>query len=86
MAIPCPNTYPATYAIQGRVFPVKCYAVTPQTGPVPILDVPMLSDLKWNKMCLQSRLEHPEHYAATEDVGAVIADLRQLIAKMEQAQ
>ena len=41
----------------------------------------MMSDMKWQQLALQSRLEHRERYEARgEDVDATIARLRAWIA------
>ena len=49
-------------------------------GRIPILDVPQISDYKWQLDCLKSRLAHPEHYP-DEDVPATIEYLRQWLAE-----
>lgn len=48
-----------------------------QTVSIPVLDIPQMSDYKWQLNCLKSRLEHPEIYADSENVEKVIADLCQ---------
>ena len=46
-------------------------------GPVPVLDIPMQTDVDWQRDCLRSRQENPEAYAALgEDVPAVIARIK----------
>lgn len=71
-----------TMKIGSREFPVIDYVTTKETGPVPLVDVPMMSDYKWQLSCLQSRLENPEPYRAIgEDVEAVITDLRRWLAE-----
>lgn len=47
-------------------------------GAVPLLDIKMMSDFKWQYGCLMSRLEHPERYENIDaDVSAVIEKLKQ---------
>ena len=67
-----------TMEIGGRTFPVVGYVARESTGEtVPLVDIPMMSDYKWQLTSLQSRLDHPEWYAAIgEDVEATIAQLR----------
>lgn len=48
-------------------------------GVFPILDLPMVSDYKWQLEALESRLRHPEHYEGTEDVAAAIGRLRKYL-------
>jgi len=67
-----------TMEIGGRTFPVVGHVTSKTTGQkVPLVDIPMMSDYKWQLTSLQSRLDHPEWYAAIgEDVNATIAQLR----------
>lgn len=45
---------------------------------IPVLDIKMMSDFKWQYGCLMSRIEHPEHYKNIDtDVNAVIEKLKQ---------
>jgi len=64
--------------IGSREHSITNYVNTKEIGPVPLVDIPMMSDYKWQRKALQSRLEDPEWYRAIlgEDVEAVIADLR----------
>ena len=68
-----------TMEIGGRTYPVVGYVARESTGQkVPLVDIPQMSDYKWQLQALQDRLEHPEKYLALgEDVEAVIASLRQ---------
>jgi len=77
-----PNRYPATYELpSGKRVPVAYYVEGAGGALVPMLDVPMMSDMKWQQLALQSRLEHRERYEARgEDVDATIARLRAWIA------
>lgn len=77
-----------TMEIGGRAFPVVGYVDRESTGEkVPLVDIPMMSDYKWQLTSLQSRLDHPEWYATIgEDVEATIAQLRRWLEEhSEQA-
>ncbi len=67
-----------TYEIAGKSFPVIGYAKQPGYGRVPIVNIPMMSDYKWQLMALESRLKDPEGYTERhgEDVPAVIERLK----------
>lgn len=67
-----------TMEIRGRSYPVMGYVTSEELGTAPLVDIPMMSDYRWNMKALQSRLENPEMYreALGEDVEAVIAKLR----------
>ena len=77
------------YTINGKDFDIIGY-VSPNAcdkgarvekdypGAVPLLNIKMMSDFKWQYGCLMSRLEHPEHYKDIDtDVKAVIEELKQ---------
>ena len=80
------------YTINGKEYNIIGY-VSPQgvnvpketPGAVPLLDIKMMSDFKWQYGCLMSRIEHPEHYKDVDtDTNAVIEKLKQwLIDHME---
>lgn len=80
-----PNRYPATYELpSGKRVPVAYYVEGAGGALVPMLDVPMMSDMKWQQLALQSRLEHRERYEALgEDVDATIARIRAWIAAQQ---
>lgn len=75
----------------GRCFPVIGYIQADESkgnigcnvpkgtpGAVPLVDIKMMSDFKWQYGCLMSRLEHPEHYKDIDiNVSAVIKKLKQ---------
>lgn len=64
-----------TYTVAGKAFPVIGY--TDFNGKlVPLVNIPSMSDYKWQLECLQIRIEHPEYYSDTEDVEATIARLK----------
>lgn len=71
-----------TYNIVGKKFPIVGYvALRNENGEVtqdtiPIVDLPWVSDYKWQFDCLVDRLEHPEKYAAFEDVEEQILHLK----------
>lgn len=77
------------YTINGKEFDIIGYVSTKACdngamvdkdypGAVPLLDIKMMSDFKWQYGCLMSRLEHPEHYENIDsDVSAVIEKLKQ---------
>lgn len=67
-----------TYEIAGKSFPITGYAKDNEDNKVPIVDIPMMSDFKWQLGCLKSRLENPESYAEHlgEDVPAAIEELK----------
>ncbi len=70
--------------VGGREYPIAGYVTTKQQGTLPLVDIPMMSDYKWHLSCLNSRLENPEMYrAADEDVEAVIAELRETLARYD---
>lgn len=74
-----------THSVGGREFPVVGHAkVIDQNrevvGTIPIVDIPQVSDYKWQLDCLNDRLQHPEKYAPFEDVEEHIAQLRQWLA------
>jgi len=54
-------------------------------GAVPLLDIKMMSDFKWQYLSLMSRIESPEDYVSRgEDVPAIIEKLKQwLIAHLD---
>ncbi len=64
-----------TYKIDNKEFPVTGY-VKLNDNFVPLVDIPSMSDYKWQLMCLQDRLEHPEKYQNREDVEATIERLK----------
>lgn len=73
--LPCPEG--TTYSIKGKEYPVKGYY---ENGGqlVPLVDIKMQSDYKWQYDCLMDRLEHPEKYTVLgEDVQATIERLKQ---------
>lgn len=71
-----------TMKIGTREFPVSGYVTDECIGTVRAVDIPMISDLKWQLRCLRDRLENPEAYQRIgEDVEATIASLREWLAE-----
>lgn len=66
-----------TMEILGRDYPIIKHV-----DNVPVVDLPQMSDYKWQLQALQDRLSNPEKYrtALGEDVEATIAYLRQWLA------
>ncbi len=72
--IPAPEG--TTYTVAGKEFPVIGYADF-NGKTVPWVDIPMMSDYKWQYNCLMDRIENPEKYAAIgEDVTEKIEHLK----------
>lgn len=77
-----------TMTICGVEYPVVGTVKDELFGTVPIVDIPMMSDFKWQLTSLEDRLADPEKCIKTfgEDVEAVIADLRQWLQEhLDQA-
>lgn len=65
-----------SYEIGGKQYPVHQYVQTAGYGIAPLVDIPMMSDYHWQKMCLDDRLKNPEKYSKNgEDVPATISKL-----------
>lgn len=77
------------YEITGKEYPIIGYAaLRSESGEViqdaiPVLDIPQVSDYQWQLNCLNDRLEHPEKYAAFENVEERIAYLRKWLKEHE---
>ena len=64
---------PDTYTISGRKYKVEEYVKvknkdTQEQYLLPLVDIPMVSDYKWQSDALESRLKHPEWYEKDENV------------------
>ena len=71
-----------TMKIGGRSFPVLGYVTDECIGTIPAVDIPMISDLKWQLDGLRDRLENPEMYRRIgEDVEVSIDSLREWLTK-----
>ena len=47
-----------TYEILGKAYPIVGYVTTAQTGLVPLVDLPMMSDERWNELYRESAVKH----------------------------
>lgn len=72
-----------TYNIGGQEYPVIKYVPVKDSAGnlisdegIPLIELPWVSDYKWQFDCLVDRLEHPEKYAAFEDVEERILHLK----------
>lgn len=55
------------YSFGGHEFPVAEQIQIPETQiTVPVLDIPLMSDDRWQKKAMEARREHPEYYAEYE--------------------
>ena len=61
-----------TYEIDGCKYTVTRHIerTEPNGGEIslPIVDIPMMSDEKWQELCRKSREEHPERYSNLHDI------------------
>ena len=77
---------PAYMEVRGKYYPVTAMVRLPHDREVPLLDIPMMSDFRWQLLSLKSRLETPELYRPTEDVETVTAELRKwLLEHVDEA-
>jgi len=49
-----------TYKILDREYPAIGYITAPQIGTVPLVDLPMMSDERWEELCRESAVRHYE--------------------------
>ena len=63
-----------TYNVAGRDYPVIAYFDFDDKF-IPLVDIPQMSNYKWQQKCLRDRLKHPEKYRDTEDVESTIQRL-----------
>lgn len=47
-----------TYEIAGKAYPVLGYVTSPQTGTNPPVDLPMMSDERWEELCRERAVKH----------------------------
>ena len=73
--------------INGQNYPITGIVEDEALGPVPIIDLHVMSDYQWHLSCLKSRLENPDvsRRVLGEDVDSVIAKLQAAIAKCREA-
>lgn len=64
----------------GKV-PLVANVESKKCGIVPLADVPMMSDYKWQLLCLKDRMEHPEKYDKTENVAETIANIKKWLSE-----
>ena len=69
------------YAAGGREWNVSGWEAIEGVGIFPILEMPQVSDYRWQLEALEDRLRHPERYEERENVAAVIARLRAYLEK-----
>ena len=62
--------------VDGQYFPVEAVVPLKGNGYLPVLNIPQMSDVQWQRRCLSERLADPEKYAKIEDVDTAIARLR----------
>lgn len=64
--------------VGSREYPVMGYVKSPTYGILQVVDIPMMSDYKWQLTALQSRLMNPKVHEEDlgENVPAVIARLK----------
>lgn len=76
------------YEINGKAYPVIDYVTDIVNGMkykhIPRVDMPIMSDYRWQMDALKSRLEHPEHYESFEDVPRAIERLRRWLRENER--
>jgi len=69
-----------TMKIGDTDYPIIAY-IRDGAGAIPLVDIPMMSDFKWQFDCLQDRLMYPEKYRDKEDVEATIVRLRKWLSE-----
>ena len=73
------------YMVGGREWNVSGWEVVEGVGVFPILEVPQVSDYRWQLEALESRLQHPEYYENREDMAAVIEGLKKYLEENRAA-
>lgn len=71
----CKEKKAGSMTIAGREYPITGYIENGPLEKVPIVDIPMISDYKWQLECLKGRIANPELYRKYEDVDVTIATL-----------
>lgn len=66
------------YNICGKEYPVKLY-YNIRGAEIPLVDIPMMSDFKWQYDCLMDRINNPNKYSiyCDENVEQNIEQLKQ---------
>ena len=73
------------YAAGGREWNVSGWEAIEGVGIFPILEMPQVSDYRWQLEALESRLQHPEYYEKRENMAAVIEGLKSYLEKNKAA-
>ncbi len=47
-----------TYKILDREYPIIGYVTSPQAGTVPLVDIPMMSDERWDELCREQAIKN----------------------------
>lgn len=68
------------FEVGGKEYPITDFvqATVKETGEklfIPVVDIPMMSDYKWQLLALNDRLNHPEKYESTENVKETVINL-----------
>ena len=72
--------------IGGRAYPILAGVRSETVGEfVPLVDLPLMSDYRWQEDALEHRLTHRENYEGHEDVDSVIAYLRRWLSEHGKA-
>lgn len=80
-----PTEASGAYNINGQDYPISGYQnINGQA--VPLVDIPMMSDYKWQLDCLISHIEHREIYETLlhEDVDATINKLKKWLEENQE--
>ena len=76
---------PDTYIVGGKEWEVEGYIKADNSAPnsqfIPLVNIPFMSDYKWQLNCLKDRLKNPEKYEAFENVPATIERLKKWLAE-----
>lgn len=65
-----------TYEVGGKAYPITGAHTIRGVGTFPVVDIPLVSDYRWMLDCLESRMQHPEHYESREDMAATVERLK----------
>lgn len=69
-----------TYPVGGKEYPV--IGLSRFKGQVvPVVDMPVMSDFRWQLNALKTRLQRPDLYEKHENVNRVAKELRQWLIK-----
>ena len=64
--------------INSQEYPITGYAESKEFGELPIVDIPMMSDYKWQLKCLKDRMKNPALYRDVlgENVEQVVVRIK----------